>query len=219
MKKIKVFLLDDHQIVRDGIKSLLSDSDIIEVIGEAEDCYRFFDILKKDKPDIVVLDISLPKMSGIEVARQVKADYPEIGIIMLSMYTNEDFIFNSLKAGALGYLPKNTTKKELIEAIIKVNEGKEFFSPSISEIVIKSYVKKAQTGNEINIRENAVLTSRETEVLKLVADGKQNTDIASELFISTRTVESHRNHIMKKLDISSTVDLVKFAIRNKLIEL
>ncbi len=219
MDKIKVFLLDDHQIVRDGIKSLLAENSTIEVVGEAEDCYRFFEQIKATQPDILVLDISLPKMSGIDVAKKVKEAYPSIKIIMLSMYTNEDFIFNSLKAGASGYLPKNTTKRELEEAIFEVSVGREYFSKEISEIVLKSYVRKAQVGNDVNNRQDIALSAREIEVLKLVAEGKQNTDIASDLFISTRTVESHRNHIMKKLGLSSTVDLVKYAIRNKIIEL
>lgn len=219
MKAIKLILVDDHQIVRDGIKSLLGDYAGIEIIGEAGDCYQLFFMLEDQQPDVLLLDISLPKMSGIEVAQKLKNNHPNIKVIMLSMHTNEDFILNALKAGAKGYLPKNTTRKELIAAIQDVNQGKEYFSAEISQIILKSYVKKAQTGTNLDDEDAARLTRRETEVLKLVAEGKQNAEIANELFISTRTVESHRTHIMKKLELNNTVDMVKYAIRHKLIEI
>lgn len=219
MKKIKLVLLDDHQIVRDGIKALLKDHPIIEVIGEAEDCYSFFELLKTDLPHVVVMDISLPKMSGIEVCGRLKKEHPQIRIIMLSMYTSEDFIFNALKAGASAYLPKNTTEVELISAIYQVHAGKEYLSQSISNVIMQSYIKKAKNGNGINVREEVLLTPRETEVLKLIAEGFQNSEIGEKLFISPRTVETHRMHILSKLELNSTVDLVKYAIRNKLIEI
>ena len=219
MDKIKVFLVDDHQIVRDGIKALLKDEEAIEIVGEAESCYGLFEALKTVEPDIVILDISLPKMSGIEVAKVVSKDYPSIRIVMLSMYNNEDFIFNSLKAGAKGYLPKNTEKNELLTALKEIYAGREYFSQSIADIMHQTYIRKARFGKEIDDRKEDELTPRELEILKHVAEGRNSSEIAKELFISVRTVETHRNHIMQKLNLNSTVDLVKYAIRNKIIEL
>jgi len=219
MKKINVLLVDDHQIVRDGIKSLLTGSSNIEIIGEASDAAELLEKLKVLYPDIIVLDISLPKTSGIELTKIITVDYPEIKVLILSMYTNEDFIFNSVKAGAKGYLPKNTTRKELLEAIHQIYNGNEFFSETISNIILKSYIKKAKSDDDITAKKEVNLTSREIEILKLVVEGVTNTDIANKLFISIRTVESHKNHIMQKLELNTPVDLVKFAIKNKIIEI
>ena len=219
MKKINVLLVDDHQIVRDGIKSLLTGSSNIEIIGEASDGAELLEKLKILYPDIIVLDISLPKTSGIELTKIITADYPEIKVLILSMYTNEDFIFNSIKAGAKGYLPKNTTRKELLEAIHQIYNGNEFFSETISAIILKSYIKKAKSDDDIATKKEVSLTGREIEILKLVVEGVTNTDIANKLFISIRTVESHKNHIMQKLELNTPVDLVKFAIKNKIIEI
>ncbi len=219
MGKIKIILVDDHRIVRDGIKSLLSNRFDIEIIGEASDAYDFFEILKTNIPDVVLLDIALPKISGIEVAKRLKNEYPQVKILMLSMYTSEDFIFNALKAGVHGYLPKNTTQKELLLAVNKVFNGHEYFSKCISDTILKSYIKSAKQGNEISDDKLTMLTGREREILHYVIDGMNNSDIAKHLCISIRTVETHKSNIMRKLNLNSTVELVKFALKNKLIEL
>jgi DNA-binding NarL/FixJ family response regulator len=219
MEKIKVMLVDDHQIVRDGIKSLLTGGSNIEITGEASDSDELFSRLKVLKPDILVLDISLPKLSGIEITKIIVRDYPKIKVLILSMYTNEDFIFNAIKAGAKGYLPKNTTRKELLEAIHEIYAGNEFFSEAVSNIILKSYIKKAKDDDEHSQKKEKTLTNREIEILKMVAEGWGNQEIADKLFISIRTVESHKNHIMQKLELKTTADLVKFAIKNKFIEL
>lgn len=219
MEKIKIVLVDDHQLVRDGIKALLSDVSYVDIIGEAADGYELFEKLKVLEPDIVILDISLPKISGIEVIKNIKRDHPAIKVLMLSMYTNEDFIFNSIKAGAKGYLPKNTTRKELLDALSEIKLGNEYFSETIKSIILKNYLKKAKSGDKPTDRKEDALTTREVEVLKLVAEGFTNTEIADRLFISIRTVESHKNHIMQKLDLNTTADMVKFAIKNKIVEI
>lgn len=216
---IKIILVDDHQIVRDGIKALLSGGANIEVIGEAKDAYELYALLKELTPDIVLLDISLPKISGIDITKTLTHDYENIKVLVLSMYTSEDFIFNAIKAGAKGYLPKNTTKKELLEAIYKLNQNEEYFSEPISNIILKSYIKKAKTGDKYTGKQEEKLSSREMEILKMFAEGSSNKEIADQLAISIRTVESHKNHIMQKLELKSTVDLVKFAIKNKIIDL
>lgn len=219
MEKIKIILVDDHQIVRDGIKALIVDDSYIEIIGEAKDSEEFFNILKSQTPDIVLLDISLPKVSGIEISKILKADHPNIKILMLSMYTSEDFIFNALKAGIDGYLPKNTTRDELLLAINEINNGKEYFSKSISDTILKSYVNSAKQGSKVSDDKLGELTKREHEILRYVVEGMNNPSIAEKLFISIRTVETHKASIMRKLNLNSTVDLVKFAIKNKIIEI
>lgn len=217
MTPIKVILVDDHAIVRDGIKALINTEEI-EVTGEATSAEDLFALLKTGLPDIVILDISLPDISGIEIARILSRDYPGIRVMILSMHLNEDFVFNAIKAGAMAYLPKNTTKKELLEAIGQVAQGEEYFSGPVSNIILKSYVRKAKIEPGETDQKNT-LSKREHEILKLYAEGKSNREIADMLFISNRTVESHKNHIMQKLELKSTVELIKFAIKNKIIEI
>lgn len=216
---IKVMLADDHQIVRDGIRMLIEDMEGIRVIDEAGSAREMLAILKAKTPDMVIIDISMPEMSGIELTDYLSEHYPKIKVLILSMYTSEDFVFNSIKAGASGYLPKNTTKKELNTAILEIMKGGEYFSESISNVILKSYIKKAKTDLEPEEKGLNMLSTREQEVLKLFSDGKSNKEIAENLFISTRTVESHKNHIMQKLELKTTVDLVKFAIKTGILEI
>jgi DNA-binding NarL/FixJ family response regulator len=219
MAKTTIILVDDHLIVRDGIKSLLQEDQSIEIIGEAKSAEEFFGLLESQIPEVVLLDISLPDISGIEVSKILTEKYPEIKKLMLSMYTSEDFIFNALQAGINGYLPKNTTRDELLKAISEVKEGKEYFSKSISDTILKSYVKSAKFGNNVSDNKLSSLTKREHELLIYVVEGMNNPSIAEKLSISIRTVETHKTSIMRKLDLNSTVDLVKFAIKNNIIEL
>lgn len=218
MDPIGIILTDDHQIVRDGIKAMLSDADGIRIIAQAGSGSELFDLLRSNKADVIVLDIELPDMSGIDICRRIAADYPETGILILSMYTGEEFIFKAISAGAKGYLPKNTNREELVMAIRAVAENQEYFSPVISEIMLKSYIQKAKSKNT-DTRDLTELSRREIEILRMLAEGYPNTEIADKLFISIRTVESHKSHIMQKLEIHTNVELVKFAIRNKLIEI
>ncbi len=220
-EKIKIILVEDHQIVRDGIKALLAEGPDIEIIGEAQNFAELRDILKIKLPDIIIMDISLPETSGIEITTYITEKYQGTKVLILSMYTEEDFIFNAIKAGAKGYLPKNTTRKELLDAISTINNGGEFYSETISGIILKSYVNKAKSADNKNVKINKedLLTHREIEILKHYAEGYSNQEIADKLFISIRTVESHKNHIMQKLELKSTVDLIKFAIKNKIVEI
>jgi DNA-binding NarL/FixJ family response regulator len=219
MEKIKIILVDDHQIVRDGIKALLNDADDIDVISEAASYNELREKLKLQNPDIIVMDISLPEMSGIEITKLLNETYPNLKVLILSMYTGEDFIFNAIKAGAKGYLPKNTTRKEIIDAIHSIYENNEYYSESISNVILKSYVQKAKTSDVPSERSEDKLSSREIEILKYFAGGMSNQEIADKLFISIRTVESHKNHIMQKLELKSTVELIKYAIKNKIVDI
>lgn len=219
MSKIRIFLVDDHQLVRDGIKALLISAEELEILGEASSGKECFEKIAEAPPDILILDISLPDTNGIEITRRISAEYPGTRVLILSMYTNEDFIFNSVKAGARGYLPKNTSREELLEAIHTIYEGDEFFADSISRIMLKSYVRKAKEGDLAAQGGTVPLTTREIEILKLFAEGFINKEISDRLDISIRTVETHKNHIMKKLELKSTVELIKYAIRNKIVEI
>ena len=214
-----IILVDDHMLVRDGIKALLSDNSDICILGEASNGKELLNMLKSSKPHMLLLDISLPDYSGIELCEIIRNEYPEINVLFLSMYTSEDYIFNSIKAGAKGYLPKNISRAELLTAIARVSEGKEYFSESISNIILKSYIKKAKESEPENHITEEDLSKRELEVLKLFAEGCSNPQIAQKLFISTRTVESHKNHVMQKLNLKSPVDLIKFAIKNHIIDI
>jgi len=220
MSKIKVLLVDDHQIVRDGIFALLIKEHDIEIVGEASNGDELFEKLKFIKPDIIILDISLPKMSGIEIAGILAKDYPEIRIIVFSSYTDEETIFKSIRAGAKGFLPKDSMREDLVEAIKKVNQGFEYLSDKIPNTILMDYIKKAGTQEEkFNNSKLSSLTKREREILKLIAEGMSYKEIGNELFISVRTVETHKNNILQKLELKSTIDLVKFAIKNDLIDL
>ncbi len=219
MLKIRIFLVDDHQLVRDGIKSLLQSSEEVMILGEASTGKECFEKIALTQPDILILDISLPDTNGIEITKQVTAQYPGIQVLILSMYTNEDFIFNAVKAGARGYLPKNTSREELLAAIRAIYEGEEFYSDTVSKIMLRSYVRRAKEDDHLPAVNQATLTGREIEILRLFAEGYINKEISDKLDISIRTVETHKNHIMKKLELKSTVDLIKYAIRNKIVEL
>lgn len=219
MKKIKVLLVDDHQIVRDGIKALIEDDPSIEIIGEAASGDELEAILSKDRPDIILLDINLPDTTGIELTKKICEQDPDIRILILSMHMSEEFICNAIEAGAKGYLPKTTSQDELINAIKKIDQGGEYYNNDVSEILLKSYIKKTQNAAKNKQEKQISLTRRENEILKLFAEGLSNQEIADRLFISIRTVESHKNNIMQKLELKSTVELVKYAIRNNIIDI
>lgn len=219
MEKIRVALVDDHQIVRDGIKALLEGSPNIEVVGEAETATEMLNKIELIKPNIVIVDISLPDISGIELTKRITEQHIEIKVIVLSMHTTQEFIFNAIKSGAKGYLPKNITREELIDSINTVYKGKEYFSKDISEIILKNYLKQVKNPERTPDYQEQELTTREKEILKLVAEGYSNQLIAEKLFISVRTVESHKNHIMQKLELTTTVELVKYALKNRIIDL
>jgi len=216
---IKVILVDDHQIVRDGIRLLIEKMTDIDVVAELGNAAELITMLKGIEPDLAIIDISMPDMSGIELTEYLSKHHPRLKVLILSMYTSEEFIFNSIKAGASGYLPKNTTRQELEAAIQEIMAGGEYFGESISNVILKSYVKKAQEEDEPEEKGLKLLSVREREVLELFSAGKTNKEIAEDLFISTRTVESHKSHIMHKLELKTTVDLVKFAIKSGILEI
>ena len=220
MPKIKIIVTDDHQIVRDGIKALFVNDDEIVVIGESDGNIPSNNIFGSQIPDVVLLDISLGEKSGLDLMRNLLEIYPDLKVIILSMFNDEEIIFDAVQSGAKGYLPKNTSKKEIIDAIKDVAEGNQYFNSQIAKIMLNSVInQKKQESVKPNKPCVECLSIREIQILKMVAEGQTNQEIADSLFISIRTVESHKTHIMQKLDLKSSVELVKFAIKNKLTEL
>ncbi|ACN15516.1 TRAP-type C4-dicarboxylate transporter, periplasmic solute-binding protein [Desulforapulum autotrophicum HRM2] len=218
MNKIKVLVAEDHTIVRKGLCSLLYSEPDIEVVGEAENGREAIKMVEELAPDVVLMDISMPELNGMDATRQLKKKYPDVKILILSMHSTEEYIFETLRAGASGYLIKRSAPTDLIKAIHAAHAGDCFLSPSISKKVIKNYVQQKQ-GLSLEPRGLDLLSAREREVLQLIAEGHANREIAGHLYISPKTVEAHRNHIQKKLGLNGTAELTKYAIRKGLVEL
>jgi DNA-binding NarL/FixJ family response regulator len=216
---MKVIIVDDHQIVRDGISVLLMRYDDIEIIAEASNGDELLILLRKLKPDIIITDISMPKMSGIELTRIVKKKYPQIEIIIFSSHSEGENVLKSLEAGAKGVLPKNTIREELVEALQAVYNNREFISKYIPYSTFTNHIKKNKAEKSGKKELEQILTTREIEIMKLIVEGKTNKQIADMLFISQRTAEKHKSNILNKLDMSSIVDLVKYAIKNNIVEI
>ncbi len=217
MSKIKVLLAEDHTIVRKGLRALLDDEADIEVVGEAENGREALDQVQQASPDIVLMDILMPVLNGLEATRQIKKDFPEVKVLILTMHTSEEYIFQILQAGASGYLVKQTAPTELVLAIRAVHRGESFLSPLVSKNVIKEYIRQAEMMGQQNSYDN--LTNREREVLQLLAEGHSNQAVAELLHISVKTVKTHRMHLMEKLNLHTMVELIKYAIRKGLIDL
>jgi len=209
--KIRVLIADDHQIVRDGLRSLLEKEPDLEVVAAVEDGRTTVRLVEELQPDVVIMDISMPGLNGIEATRKITRDFPNIKVIALSMHDDGRFVTNMLKAGASGYLLKDCAFKELTKAIhVVVRAGKSYLSPDITDVVVSSYVT-GQSGSEPLIY--TTLTPREREVLQLVVEGKTSSQIAEILYVSVKTVETHRTQLMHKLKINNLADLIKYAIR------
>ena len=216
---MNVIIVDDHQIVRDGISVLLMKTEDINIIGEASNGEQLLLLLKKIIPDIIILDISMPKISGIELSKIIKETYPQIKIVIFSSHTESENVVQALEAGAKGILPKNTIREELIEALRSVYSGKEFISKYIPYSTFVNHIKSTKAQKDIKKVMEDVLSTREIEILKLIVEGKSNKEISELLFISQRTVEKHKSNILSKLEMKSVVDLVKYAIKNKLTDI
>ncbi|MGR3292558.1 MAG: response regulator [Candidatus Scalindua sp.] len=215
-KMIKVILADDHMIVRDGLRSLLERQPDIEVVAEADNGRTALKHVKKLSPDVVIMDIGMRELNGIDATRQIVKMSPGVKVLALSMYSDKRFIKGMLKAGASGYMLKDSAFKELIVAIRVIVEDKIYISPSVASIVMDDYLERSSEGDS-SIR--SLLTSRELEVLQLLAEGKSTKQIASSLRLSTKTIESHRVRVMQKTGVNNIADLTKYAIREGIISL
>ena len=212
MDKIKVLLVDDHAIMRDGIKALLSIHDDIEIVGEASEGKEAIEMAQELAPDVVVMDIGMPGMDGLEATRRLTKRNPRIKVIVLTQHDNKEYIFSTIRAGAAGYVPKKALGSELVSAIRAVRCGNSFLYPSAAKILIEDYRQQAEEGDPYDS-----LTGREREILKLIAEGHTSREIADTLFISLKTVQGHRTKIMEKLDLHNRTELIKYAMRKGLV--
>lgn len=216
MAKIRILLADDHTILRDGIRALIDGQDDMEVVGEAEDGISTVKLVAKVKPDVVVMDIAMPLLNGLEATRQIQRDQPQVKVLILTMHENEEYIRQVLAAGALGYVLKDAAARDLLGAIRAVYQGEAVLSPAITRLVIEDYLR----WGEIQPIDNSdVLTSREREVLQLIAEGYTNKEMAEILNLSVKTIQSHRTNLMSKLDLHDRGELIKYAIQKKIIDI
>lgn len=214
--KIRVLLADDHAIVREGIKRILAEEPDIEVVGEAGDGLQAVEMAKKLKPDVAILDITMPALNGIEATRQIRSSLPNTHTLTLTMHEDDTYVFQLLKAGAAGYVLKRAAATDLVQAVRAAQRGEAFLYPSVAKVVVADYLKRLEEGEGKEMYDG--LTEREKEILTLVAEGATNQEIARRLFISIKTVQTHRAHIMEKLDLHDRTKLVRYAIRKGLIE-
>lgn len=212
---IRVLLSDDHGVVRKGLRLLLESQADIEIVGEAADGREAVRVADATNPDIVIMDIAMPLLNGIEATAQMVKRNPNIGVIILSMHSDEDYLLSSLNAGAKGYLLKDSAEVDLVRAIHAVRKGTPFFSPEIAKTMLEDYMRFLQQRNLQDSYE--LLTDREKEVLQLLAEGKSNKEVAAILKLSVYTVDSHRMHLMQKLNLHNTAEIVLYAVRKKII--
>jgi len=223
MKKTRIIIADDHSVVRSGLRLLLQSSPDFTVVAEAEDGEEAVALVDRHKPDVVVMDISMPKLNGIEATGIMKQSNPELKIIILTVHEDEEYVYQMLRAGASGYVLKSAGKKEIFAAIESALSGERFFSPGISKLIIEGFIKRdkeqLQAQEQIQMHSKQQLTKREIEVLQYIAQGFTNRKIAEALFLSIRTINTHRTNLMQKLDIHDTARLVRYAIETGLVKL
>ena len=215
MPPIRILLADDHSIVREGLRALLERQQEFEVVGDAADGREAVEMAETGHPDVVVMDLAMPGLNGIEATRRITARSPETGVVILSMHSDESYILRSLKAGARGYLLKDSLQADLIDAVRAAAQGKSFFSPKVSKVLQEDYINELQARGAEDTWD--LLTDREREILQLVAEGKTNKEIAALLNISPYTIDTHRSHILQKLNLHSAPELILYAIRKGII--
>ncbi len=216
MAKIKILIADDHTIVREGVRMILAKERDIEVVGEAGDGREALDLVDRLRPDVVIMDLSMPGMGGIEATKHIKERHPAVNVLALTMHEDESYVFQLLRAGASGYVLKRAAAQDLVQAVRAAARGEAFLYPSITRKVVEDYLKRVEQGEE-RARYDG-LTEREREVLTLIAQGLTNQHIAQKLYISIKTVQTHRAHILEKLGLHDRTELVRYAIRKGLIE-
>ena len=215
MKKIRILLADDHVIVRSGVRLLIDREPDMQVVGEAAEGREAVHRAAELSPDVVILDVAMPQLNGIEAARQITAARPEVAVVMLSMHSDETYVLRALKSGARGYVLKDAPEGELIACIRAVHERKAYFSPAISKLLVEDYVRQMQQRNVEDSYE--LLTGREREILQLLAEGKANKEVAQILNLSLYTVETHRGNLLQKLNLHSVPELILYAVRKGII--
>ncbi len=216
MTKIKVLVADDHTIVREGVRILLEAQPDIEVVAEAADGREAVAKVQERQPDIVLIDIAMPNLNGLEATRAIKRDYPQVQVIVLTMYESDEYFFQLLNAGASGYVLKKAASADLIAAIRAVYAGDVFLYPSVARRLVSDYLSRVKSGEEKSSYDG--LTAREREVLKLIAEGHTNQAIADKLVISPSTVQTHRTRIMQRLNLHNRAELIQYAMRKGLLD-
>ncbi len=214
--KIRILLADDHTILRAGLRMMLNAQPDFEVVGEAQDGRQAIQEAQKLQPDVILMDITMPDMNGIEATRQIKKLLPETKVLVLTMHEHDEYVFQALRAGASGYMLKEAADTDLISALRVIQNGQFYLSPTAQSVMVGDYLQRVRTGEEKDSYSN--LTEREREILKLVAEGYTNNQIAERLIISPKTVDTHRTHVMDKLNLHSRAELVKYAMRRGLLE-
>ena len=212
MQNIRLLIVDDHAVLRDALRALLSLSEDIEIVGEASDGTEAIEKVQELEPDVVVMDLGMPKMDGLEATRRISKKYPRVKVLVLTQHDNKEYILSAIKAGASGYVPKKALGAELMSAIRSVYQGQSFLYPSAAAALIDDYVHRVEERDPYD-----TLTGREREVLKLIAEGHTSRKIAEMLFISLKTVQGHRTKVMEKLDIHNRTELIKYAMRKGLL--
>jgi DNA-binding NarL/FixJ family response regulator len=215
MKTIRILLADDHTVVRKGLRLLLEGQPGFDVVADAADGRAAVALAEQTTPDVVVMDIAMPGLNGIEAARQIATKVPTAAVVFLSMHSDESYVLKALKSGARGYLLKDSAEQDLINAVVAVSEGKAFFSPAISKMLVEDYLRQMQDRHLEDSYE--LLTTREREVLQLLAEGRSNKDVATLLNLSLHTVETHRANIWQKLNLHNQAELILYAIRKGVI--
>lgn len=214
-KKKRIIIVEDHTIIREGLCSILSVNEAYEIVGEAEDGLQAIQAIGRLQPDLVLMDLSMPRMNGLEAIQDVKSRYPEVKILVLTVHKTEEHVLAAFEAGADGYILKYASKNELLMAIKSVLKGENYISPKISDKVLEGFLESSKTVKKISSWDT--LTPRERQVLKLVGEGYKNKEISDYLCISVKTVETHRSSIMKKLDLHSAAELAAYAVEKGLV--
>lgn len=214
--KMRILLADDHTILRAGLKMMLNAQPDMEVVGEAQDGRQAIQEAQRLQPDVVLMDITMPDMNGIEATKQIKRNLPTARVLILTMHEHDEYVFQALRAGASGYMLKEAADTDLISALHIIQSGQFYLSPAAQSVMVGDYLQRVRTGEEKDSYSS--LTEREREILKLVAEGHTNNQIAERLIISPKTVDTHRTHIMDKLNLHSRAELVKYAMRRGLLE-
>ena len=215
MKKLRILLADDHIVMRTGLRALLERQPNLEIVGESENGRETVALAASLRPDVVVMDVGMPVLNGIEATQTIVTQCPTTAVVILSMHADESYVMRALKAGARGYLLKDSAAADLIGAIQAISQGKSFFSPKVSRILAEDYVRVLKQNGAVDTYD--LLTSREREILQLLAEGKTNKEVATALNISPYTVETHRSHILQKLNLHNSAELVLYAVRKGII--